>query len=118
MATTRLEMQPTQKILLKRKLNRNGAAQVFFTKECAKEFNNYVPFLTGRLKDVMITIGVDKITYSAPYAKRQYMSNMGTGKEGFCRGGLRGPYWDKRAWINKGDEIVQRVADYCGGSAR
>ena len=56
MATTRLVMQPTQKILLKRKLNRNGAAQVFFTKECAKEFNNYVPFLTGRLKDVMITI--------------------------------------------------------------
>ena len=32
MATTRLVMQPTQKILLKRKLNRNGAAQVFFTK--------------------------------------------------------------------------------------
>jgi hypothetical protein len=48
MATkVRIEMDSTQKILLKRSLNQNGAAQVMFTKECAKAFNNYVPFLTG-----------------------------------------------------------------------
>ena len=35
MATVRLRLDPTQKILLKRGLNKNGRGQVFFTKECA-----------------------------------------------------------------------------------
>lgn len=116
--SVRVNMDSTQKILLKRYLNKNGQAQVRFTKECAKAFNNYIPFKTGRLKDIMITLQAKSITYSAPYAKRQYYTNLGNGTQGTNNGGLRGKYWDKRAWANKGDSIVQTIASFVGGRAR
>lgn len=114
----RVNMDSTQKILLKRYLNKDGQAQIRFTKECAKEFNNYIPFKTGRLKDVMVTLQTKSITYSAPYAKRQYYTNLGKGRQGTDMGGLRGKYWDKRAWANKGDTIVQTIADFVGGKKK
>jgi len=119
MATTvKVNMDDTQKILLKRSLNKNGGAQVYFTKECAKAFNNYVPFQTGRLKDMDVELRSDEIIYNAPYSKKQYYSNQGNGKSGMNRGGLRGPQWDKRSWINNGDEIVKKVANYVGGRSK
>ena len=69
MATTvRIEMDKTEKILLKRYLNKNGKAQVRFTKECYKIMNPYTPFLTGRLKDMMVQVNPTNIEYNAPYA--------------------------------------------------
>lgn len=118
MTTVKIQMDDTQKILLKRYLNKNGKAQEFFTKQCAKEFNNYIPFKTGRLKDMSISMGTDYIKYSAPYAGRQYYTNLGNGIGGTNRGGLRGKLWDKRCWINKGNEIVKNVANFCGGKAK
>ena len=116
--TVKIEMQPTQKILLKRALNKNGKAQQFFTKEVAKHCEPYVPFKTGRLKDMSVSIGADQIKYSTPYAKRQYYTNLGNGIGGTNRGGLRGKLWDKRMWVNKGNEIVKSVANLCGGEAK
>jgi hypothetical protein len=118
MTTIRVDMNPTETILLKRSLNQNGRGQEYFTKECAKEFNNYVPFKTGRLKDMMVELQVDKIIYKAPYAKLQYYTNRGKGKQGASLGGLRGKQWDKRCWMSKGDEIVKRVARFCGGKSK
>lgn len=108
----------TQKILLKRYLNKNGKAQEFFTKECAKTFNNYVPFDTGRLKDDMVQLETSRIIYSAPYARKQYYSNKGLGKQGTQVGGKRGKFWDKRAWADNGDSIVKTIADFVGGKSK
>lgn len=119
MATkVKIQMEPTQKILLKRYLNKNGEAQVKFTQEVAKECNNYVPFDTGRLKDMMVELKTDKIIYNAPYAKKQYYTNSGNGKQSNSSGGLRGKLWDKRMWQTKGDSIVQEIADFCGGMSK
>lgn len=118
MTTIKIQMDPTQKILMKRALNKNGKAQVFFTKEVAKNCNNYVPFKTGRLKDMSIELKTDKIAYNTPYARRQYYSNKGNGKGGTNRGGLRGSRWDKRMWINKGNDIVKNVASMVGGKSK
>lgn len=119
MATkVRVEMNDTQKILLKRYLNKNGEGQVKFTKEVAKHCNNYVPFKSGRLKDMMVEIQTSKVIYKAPYARKQYYTNKGNGKQGTALGGLRGKYWAKRAWIDHGDEIVKSIADFVGGRAR
>ncbi|MHB7978936.1 capsid protein [Clostridium sporogenes] len=114
MATTvRVEIDKTQKILLKRYLNKNGQAQVKFTKEVAKECNKYVPFLTGRLKDMSVELKTDKLIYNAPYAAKQYYTNKGGN-----RGALRGKFWDKRMWSDLGDKIVQSIAEFCGGRTR
>ena len=114
----KVEIDDTQKILLKRHLQKNGGAQVLFTKEVAKNCNNYTPFKTGRLKDMMITIGTDKITWNAPYAAKNYYLNKGMGKQGTSVGGLRGKMWDRRMWIDKGDKIVKTIAEFCGGKAK
>lgn len=116
--TVKIKMNDTQKILLKRYLNKNGEAQVKFTKVVAKECNNYIPYDTGRLKDVMIELKTDKIIYNAPYARKQYYTNKGIGKQGENIGGTRGKYWDKRMWQNNGDKIVKTIADFCGGRSK
>ncbi|KEI92237.1 minor capsid protein [Clostridium botulinum] len=114
MATTiKVQIDKTEKILLKRYLNKNGQAQIKFTQEVAKQCNNYVPFLTGRLKDMSVELKIDKLIYNAPYAAKQYYTNKGGN-----RGALRGKYWDKRMWSDKGDKIVQTIADFAGGRTR
>lgn len=107
----------TQEILRKRGLNKDGSAQILFTKECAKAMNNYVPFLTGRLKDMSVELGVDFVAYNAPYAAKQYRENAGEGKEGLNQGGLRGKLWDKRMWPQQGNQILKTVANSVGGRA-
>lgn len=114
----KLKMNDTQKILLKRYLNKNGEAQVKFTQEVAKECNNYIPFNTGRLKDMMIELQPSKIIYNAPYARKQFYNNKGNGTQGLSQGGLRGKRWDIRCWTDKGDTIVQSIASFCGGRSR
>ena len=118
MPNVKIKMNPTQKILLKRYLNNNGEAQIQFSKECAKAMNNYVPFQTGRLKDMNVVVNSNNVTYEAPYAKRQYYTNKGNGRQGTSQGGLRGKYWDKRMWADKGDKIVKTIAQFVGGRVR
>lgn len=111
--SVKVNMDPANKILTKRKLQKGGKAQVYFTKQCAKWMNNYVPFDTGRLKDMNVEIGTDFVKYNAPYAKKQYYTNKGNGKKN--RAGLRGKLWDKRMWNDKKQTIVKDTANYVGG---
>ena len=112
----KVKLDPTNKILAKRKLQKGGEAQMFFTKQCAKEMNAYVPFLTGRLKDMSVSMGTDYVKYSTPYARKQYYTNSGKGIKN--RSGLRGKLWDKRMWNNKGPTIVNNTAKLVGGKVR
>lgn len=102
----RLEMDPADRILLKRNLNKNGEGQRFFTHQVRAFSDPYVPFLNGPLKNTAQEL-VDRIEYIQPYARRQYYENNGTG--------LRGKEWDKRMWADRGKEIVDATAEYCGG---
>lgn len=113
----RIEMDIGQ-VLTKRGLNQNGTAQALFTKTCEKEMNDFVPFLTGDLKDVKVETNIDNITYTAPYAARQYYTNRGMGKEGINLGGLRGMAWDKRMWPQRKDEILKTIAGFVGGEVK
>lgn len=108
MAKIRLQIDPVDRILLKRNLNKNGAGQRFFTHEVRRLSDPYVPFLNGVLKNTA-TEEVNRITYNTPYARRQYYENPGTG--------LRGPHWTERMWADRGKEIVKATAAYCGGKA-
>ena len=105
----KLQMDPVQKILTKRNLNRNGAGQRFLTGEVRRLCDPYVPLLNGPLKNTAVE-DVDRITYIQPYAQKQYHENPGNG--------LRGKYWDKRMMADRGGELVRSVADFCGGKAK
>lgn len=114
--SVKIKINSTEKILAKRKLQKGGEGQIYFTKQCAKWMNNYVPFKTGRLKDISIEIGVDFIKYNTPYAKKQYYTNSSRGIKN--RTGLRGKLWNKRMWINKSTTIVRATANFVGGRSK
>ena len=77
-----------------------------------------VPYKTGRLKDMMIEIQTSKVIYKAPYARKQYYTNKGLGKQGNSVGGLRGKFWDKRMWNDRGNDIVKSIAQFVGGRSK
>ena len=101
-----IDIDPADAILLKRHLQDNGPAQLFFANEVARLCDPYVPMQQGMLKNTKeITTG--SVTYVQPYAQKQYYENKGNG--------LRGSYWDKRMWTDRGDEVVKSIAMFVGG---
>lgn len=101
-----VQIDNADKILLKRALNQNGAAQRFFTSEVRRNCDPYVPRLTGVMKNTAIE-KTDCVIYPQIYSRRQYYENKGSG--------LRGKLWDKRMWADRGKGIVKAVARFAGG---
>lgn len=110
----KLQIDPADKILLKRSLNKNGKRQKFFTHEVRRLSEPYVPHLSGNLKKTAIE-RESSIEYGQPYARRQYYENSGKNQS---KSPLAGKEWDKRMWADRGKEIVRSVAEYCGGKAK
>lgn len=108
-ARIRMQIDPVDKILLKRSLGKNGKGQRFFTHEVRRLSDPYVPKRSGILKNTAVETETS-ITYNTPYARRQYYEHKGNG--------LRGKLWDVRMWADRGKEIVRSVAAFCGGKAK
>lgn len=74
-------------------IQNGGPVHAFFTAECAKAMDKYVPFYNGDLAGTVIQGGqptsnvtVDTITYDQPYALYQYFGKkmvMSNGKSAF-----------------------------------
>ena len=105
----KLQIDPADQILLKRNVSQNGKGQKFFTHEVKRLSDPYVPFQTGTLKNTAQEL-VTRIEYGQPYARRQYYEHKGDGR--------RGAHWTERMWADRGKEVVQSVAKYCGGKAK
>lgn len=113
----RIQMNTPEQIKRLRGLEKDGRAQRFLVHEVRRMADPYVPFLQGPLKNTAQETA-NSIIYVQPYAARQYYENRGMGKEGTAKGGKRGKLWDKRMMADRGDEVVQSVANYIGGSAK
>ena len=105
-----IQLDPADKILLKRKMDPSGKGQKFFTHEVRRLSDAYVPMRSGVLKNTAVEYP-KRIEYVQPYARRQYWENIGNAH-------LRGKQWDKRMWADRGKEIVESVANYVGGKAK
>jgi hypothetical protein len=85
------------------------AAQKFLDSEILRATAPFVPLRTGTLVKsgtIGTVIGSGKVKYIAPYARRQYYENKGSG--------LRGKLWferskakNKAAWISSVEEILK-----------
>jgi hypothetical protein len=104
-----------EEILKSRGLGENGKAQVFFTNEVYKLSQPYTPFDTGTLA-ATVDLTPDSITYKVPYARYQYYGVSKNGKS-FNYGGapMRGSFWTNRMWSNRGEEVLQAIANMVGG---
>lgn len=106
-----IRMNDAGTIAMRRKIQKDGPAQRFMTNEVARLSDEYVPMDSGMLKNIK-RIGQHTITYTQLYAKRQWYENKG------ASGGKRGKMWVQRAMIDRGTELVQSVAAFCGGRSR
>ena len=106
-------------MVAQRSLENGGRVQKYIDSTVLRLSDPYVPFLTGQLKVSGIrgtVIGSGTVVYNAPYARRQYYTNSGNGKEGTARGGLRGRHWFERMKADRLDEILQGAAKIAGGT--
>ncbi len=106
-------------------LKRFSKAQKVLDSEVLRRCDPYVPMDTGMLKKSGIlgtVIGSGKIVYTAPYARRQYYTNKGMGRQGTRKRssrnhkGLRGAYWFERMKADQKDDILRKVVDVLGKS--
>jgi hypothetical protein len=133
-----VKMKPVSVIKARLGIEPNGRIQKFFTSECAKTMDKYVPYDEGNLADYIIEGNL--IIYQQPYAHYMYEGKvMGpnipikedgiitgwfspkdkakhyTGKDidyskSKARGhNFAGPHWDRRMWSAEKDNIVKRV---------
>lgn len=117
MANITLRLDPMDKILLRRSLNRDGRAQKLLSDEVARVSDPYVPKLSSDLKKTR-RVYTNRVEYIMPYARRQWHENAGRGLEGTASHGLRGKYWVHRAMADHGSEVVRAVAKLAGGKAK
>ncbi len=85
-------------------------AQKYIDSECLRYSDPYIPFLSGEMKrsgKLGTVIGSGELKYTAPYAKRQYYSNAGRGKQGTSRGGMRGKLWFERMKADHKNDILK-----------
>lgn len=88
-------------------------AQKYVDSEVLRHSDSYVPMDTGMLKKSGISgtvLGSGEVDYTAPYAREQYYTNAGRGKEGLNASGgtsgLRGKYWFERMKTDHKQEIL------------
>jgi len=118
-------IDPIEKILRKRGLQVNGPVQSFFTNECAKFMDKYVPMQSGILKNTRV-VGKNYVMYIMPYARYHYYGKLMVGRAPkkltdidmkYHGAPNRGPFWDKRMWAENGSRITEATARYAGGRA-
>lgn len=106
-----LQLNPAAQVLKEHGLDIDGKAQLFLSSEVKRLCDPYVPFRDGPLKDTAV-VGQTYVDYITPYARRQYY------EKNYKHKGIRAMQWDKRMMADKGKELVQSVAKYCGGSVK
>ena len=108
----KLEILPENLLLAKRSLNQGGKAQIFVDSEVIRCCDSYVPLRRGPLKRSGTTAtvkGSGMVHYNTPYARLNYYSNKGNGKEGMNKGGKRGRLWFERMKPDYKDSILNGV---------
>ena len=93
------------KILRKYKNNTLG---IFVAETCARYMNPYVPMVSGMLSQNYVTAPW-KVTYTQPYAHRQYTAGWEHNKE---QHPLAVSYWDRAAQNAKSGQIARDITAY------
>lgn len=118
-----IKMKPTSVIKAELGIQNGGPVHRFFTAECAKAMDRFVPWRTGTLARTVIRDGqptenveVDRIIYNTGYAIYPYKGiGMNFRKDMHPEAG---PYWDRRMWSAKKDEIIDSVQKYVDRGAK
>lgn len=113
-----VKLKPVSVIKANLGIEPGGRIHKFFTAECARQMDPFVPFDKGILAGTVISNGVPTknvrdttITYEQNYASVVYYGvrngkeiNIHTDKHAKAT-----TYWDRQMWSAKGNEIIESV---------
>lgn len=116
-------LQPTNTIMADLGLQNNGPVHAFFTEECARYMDQFVPFRNGYLAETVIKDGIinkenvttDTIIYKQDYASYVYHGISKNGNElnySKDKHPNAGPYWDEVMWSAYNREITNNVQKF------
>lgn len=105
MSGFRIMLNPADKILLQRGLNKNGKGQLFFSTEFSRLCTRYVPIRSGVLRG-SVWVKPDSVSWNTPYARRQYYEHKAN------------RLWAEKCWRDRKADIVRSTAKYCGLSVK
>ena len=115
------KMEPISKIKADLGIEPGGKVQKFFTAECARQMDPFVPFDKGILAGTVIQGGqttknvkATTITYKTKYALYVYKGKS-HGKPMIIHKDKHPhatSHWDKKMWTAKKIDIVKSVQDY------
>lgn len=105
-----VQMNKVGTIKAKLGLEANGKIQKFFTEDCYRHMDKYVPMDKGNLRTI-VDLQQNSITYEVPYASYQYYGERkdGTHKVKHYTTPGTGTYWDRRMVSAEMDDIIKEV---------
>lgn len=95
-----LRIDPSDKILGKRKMGVNGQAQLFLSKNIADKCLSYIPSQNGNFQN-SVKVDHNSVSWNTPYARHQFYENKAKS------------LWHIKMWRDRGKEIVDSVAQFC-----
>lgn len=130
---TRLYLEPDTVIEADLGIEENGPVHAFFTAQCARYMDRFVPFREGNLARTVVdeygvineeNVTADTIIYNQPYAEYVYYSISADGTRDIKNYTKdihpdAGPIWDEVMWSIYEEQITQEVQEYLeefGGS--
>lgn len=123
-----VKMKPASYIVARLGLEPNGRVHKFFTSECARQMDRFVPFDKGTLAETVVKDGrinpvnvtVNTIVYNQPYAKVVYFGIRKGKPITIHKTKHRDAttYWDKHMWSAKKDDIVRAVQKYINSGGK
>ncbi len=95
-----LRIDPTDKILGKRKMGVSGQAQLFLSKNIADKCLSYITSQNGNFQN-SVKVDHNGVSWNTLYARRQFYENKAKS------------LWYIKMWRDRGKEIVDNVAQFC-----
>jgi len=120
-------------ILSRRRLGGSTAARKYLASTVARLCDPYVPMSAGsgahmkNQKEINESDGTTELRYPGPHAHYQYKGEVMAGRAPKHYTGkaiqyhdapMRGKEWDKRMMADRGDEVVDDLADFVGGKRK
>ena len=99
----KIELKDSNTICKRLGIDNNGKAQLFLSTSAARRMDKYIPYDTGTLKDTH-TIDTRSVTYTVPYARKQFYTNKGKDR--------RGSRWDLKMLSAERSQLAKEVENY------
>ena len=111
-----MPLEPISTIKANLGVEKGGRVQRFFTRNCYKHMDKYVPMDEGNLRTI-VEITPTYIVYNQPYARYQYYGMREDGThivKNYTTPGT-GTYWDIRMWNTEEDKVIRETQNYLEG---